>query len=665
MLLDKDRPNRLSAVRSLLVAGLVSLQFVVAFAADREQTSKAAAKSGPPAGPAAAILHGAILHGFVKDDTGKPLTGVRVRIAIPAADMREVNISTGERLEEAKTNAQGEYRLTITGINQPTTVFLDAMKPGFRRLVGTFMAGGDPKSVAIAPGKSVEASLTLTERALYVRGLIVDELAQPIRGVQVETTDVTPQAIGCVERTASNSDGVFELFNFPLTPESYDEDPTKGNPGKVTISRGVIAFSHPDYVANEIADIYVLPEKQRGALLIVLKTGRKLAGTLLDVIGKPVSNGMVRAVRHDGTHRKATLSAADGTFVLRGLADGPTTLWAHREGLKQTSRSPIDIRGDQAGVTLRLQPIPLPRDVKTYSVLGMQLVDLTPELKSAYDVYADCGALILDPGKDFGNRSLRPLREGFCFILVGDKGVRNVRDFVNEIVSAAATQRSDFSTIKVDYEFNSVEFDGNMGQQLILSKEDLKSLRGLSAEFMKDEQDAISALQKAGARVRFTNAADAANAIRGNKEPGIGFVILGRQWNGGEAGLRKIATLSTVTALYVADSARVGDAALAALRKAAPGLYVERVPGPWLGVESDRSQQKDGVHLKSVAADSPAARAGLRAGDVLREFAGKPVPDFQTLQSLLRPLKPGQKVDAKVLREKKTITLSVELGEWN
>jgi len=71
------------------------------------------------------------------------------------------------------------------------------------------------------------------------------------------------------------------------------------------------------------------------------------------------------------------------------------------------------------------------------------------------------------------------------------------------------------------------------------------------------------------------------------------------------------------------------------------------------------------VHLKSVAADSPAARAGLRAGDVLREFAGKPVPDFQTLQSLLRPLKPGQKVDAKVLREKKTITLSVELGEWN
>jgi hypothetical protein len=653
---NENRPNGLFKASSLLVVGLVSLQIVVAFAADREQTSKPAAKSRPSAGPPAAILHG-----LLKDDAGKPLPDVRVRIAIPAADMRFVDASTGHRLKEAKSDAKGEYQLTISGINQPTTVSLDAMKPGFRRLVGTLMAGGDPKSVAIAPGKSVDASLTLTEQALYVRGLIVDELAQPIRGVEVETTDVTPQSTGYIERTASNSDGVFELFNFPLTPESYDEDPTKGNAVKVTISRGVIAFSHPDYVANEIADIYALPEKQRGALLIVLKKGRTFAGTLLDVAGKPVTNRMVKAIRDDGTHRKATLTAADGTFVLRGLADGPTTLSARPESIKQTVRLSINVQSDQDRLQLRLRPITLPSDIKTYSVLGMQLVNLTPELKVAYDAGAESGALILDPGKDADRLNIGRLADGYCFWMAGDKTVRGVSQFVNEILAEAANQPA----VRVVYSFSSPTFEGTHTTYLSLTKEDLKALKGLSAEFMKDEQAIIAALEKAGARIRFTNAADAANAVRGNNEPRIGLVILGRKWNGGEAGLQKIATLSTVIALYVADSARVSDSALAALRKAVPDLYVERVPGPWLGVESDRSEQKDGVHLRSVVADSPAARAGLLAGDVLREFTGKPVADFQTLHNLLRPLKPGQKVDAKVLREKKPMTFSVELGEWN
>ena len=49
---------------------------------------------------------------------------------------------------------------------------------------------------------------------------------------------------------------------------------------------------------------------------------------------------------------------------------------------------------------VRLKPIPLPADLKKYAVLGMQLADVTPELKSAYDLYFDRGALILDPGKD-------------------------------------------------------------------------------------------------------------------------------------------------------------------------------------------------------------------------------------------------------------------------
>ena len=36
--------------------------------------------------------------------------------------------------------------------------------------------------------------------------------------------------------------------------------------------------------------------------------------------------------------------------------------------------------------------------LRSESVLGMQLADVTPELKSAYDLQQDRGALILDPG---------------------------------------------------------------------------------------------------------------------------------------------------------------------------------------------------------------------------------------------------------------------------
>ena len=56
--------------------------------------------------------------------------------------------------------------------------------------------------------------------------------------------------------------------------------------------------------------------------------------------------------------------------------------------------------GDQNDLEVRLKPISLPADLKKYAVLGMQLADVTPELKSAYDLYFDDGAVILDPGND-------------------------------------------------------------------------------------------------------------------------------------------------------------------------------------------------------------------------------------------------------------------------
>ena len=50
---------------------------------------------------------------------------------------------------------------------------------------------------------------------------------------------------------------------------------------------------------------------------------------------------------------------------------------------------PITLKGDKLDLEIRLKPIELPADLKTYPVLGMQLADVTPELRSTYDLYFD------------------------------------------------------------------------------------------------------------------------------------------------------------------------------------------------------------------------------------------------------------------------------------
>ncbi len=179
-MLTRSRTNRSSALTATVVAGLVIVPLVVAFAVDPEQTSKTAPDCQQTAGGQAAILRGR-----VTDEAGAPLADVRVRAAIPAADMRFVDTSTDHKQLEAKSDAKGDYRLEIPGISEPTTISIDAMKPGYRRLVGTLMAGGDARRVEVAPGTAAEASPLILVPALYVAGIVVDEQGKPIRSVKI------------------------------------------------------------------------------------------------------------------------------------------------------------------------------------------------------------------------------------------------------------------------------------------------------------------------------------------------------------------------------------------------------------------------------------------------------------------------------------------------
>jgi serine protease Do len=74
-----------------------------------------------------------------------------------------------------------------------------------------------------------------------------------------------------------------------------------------------------------------------------------------------------------------------------------------------------------------------------------------------------------------------------------------------------------------------------------------------------------------------------------------------------------------------------------------------------------------GVILSGVTDDSPAARAGLRPGDVVTSFAGTPVDaekeeDLGRFQRLVAGNPPGTEASVEVLREKRPRTLQVTLG---
>jgi aminopeptidase YwaD len=70
-----------------------------------------------------------------------------------------------------------------------------------------------------------------------------------------------------------------------------------------------------------------------------------------------------------------------------------------------------------------------------------------------------------------------------------------------------------------------------------------------------------------------------------------------------------------------------------------------------------------GLRLTGVRAGSPADVAGLKAGDVIVEFGGKPVKDLFEYSNALYAHRPGDAVTVVVVRSGQRLTLQVKLGK--
>jgi hypothetical protein len=83
--------------------------------------------------------------------------------------------------------------------------------------------------------------------------------------------------------------------------------------------------------------------------------------------------------------------------------------------------------------------------------------------------------------------------------------------------------------------------------------------------------------------------------------------------------------------------------------------------GPAFGSVPDFAEPPTGVRFADVREGTPAAKAGLKAGDILVGFDGKTVQNLMDFTVLLRQKKPGDEVEVKVLRNGETVTVKVLL----
>ena len=78
--------------------------------------------------------------------------------------------------------------------------------------------------------------------------------------------------------------------------------------------------------------------------------------------------------------------------------------------------------------------------------------------------------------------------------------------------------------------------------------------------------------------------------------------------------------------------------------------------------EVEKLKKPVGALVASVGQNSPADKAGIRAGDIILEFDGKKIDTMRTLPKVVANTKVGKSVELKVWRNKKSISKRLILG---
>jgi M6 family metalloprotease-like protein len=86
------------------------------------------------------------------------------------------------------------------------------------------------------------------------------------------------------------------------------------------------------------------------------------------------------------------------------------------------------------------------------------------------------------------------------------------------------------------------------------------------------------------------------------------------------------------------------------------------VQAPTFGIMVDEIKEGEGGVITRVAADSPAAQAGLKKDEIVTKIDGRPITDANTIGTTISEKRPGDAVTVTVKRDGKPVDVKVTLG---
>jgi hypothetical protein len=126
-----------------------------------------------------------------------------------------------------------------------------------------------------------------------------------------------------------------------------------------------------------------------------------------------------------------------------------------------------------------------------------------------------------------------------------------------------------------------------------------------------------------------------------------------------DAALEHIAKIPALQSLYV-RGARFTPDGLKKLRRARPELMIMAMGEALVGISGEPHEK--GFVITNVVEGSGAGNAGLQPGDVVATCAGQPIGSISDLTIEVFQRKIGEKVELKLLRDDRELTVSVTLG---
>ena len=197
--------------------------------------------------------------------------------------------------------------------------------------------------------------------------------------------------------------------------------------------------------------------------------------------------------------------------------------------------------------------------------------------------------------------------------------------------------------------------------------ENLKASANLSAAFR------AQAILETLPETRQTRAINMLRSLGGIIDESGTQLLLNEKWLGQDGGLRYIRHVAAIRNVQIEPSAAVSEDGVAKMKSSLPDhVRVTQFGSAFLGVGAASNDDSPGMRVLTVQGDSPADKAGIVEGDIIRTMDGKAIGGFDDLVEIVRKKKVGDVIAIEFERpdpdtgehksEKTTVTLGPRPG---